>query len=131
MSLDYYDMIPPAQRAYLANNGWHFSKAAYEFAVKQMKNKDGKITPYTKSQVEEVLKLHQITLKDDLGYDAAYVATMCKSDYFGSSIVDEKHLALYIKDTLDDEDAGEGSVMRCWYAKMVSKGVPVPWEELL
>jgi len=47
---------------------------------------------------------------------------MCKADYYGSSITDEKHFVLYIKDTIDDEDAGDGTTMRRWYATMVANG---------
>jgi len=56
---------------------------------------------------------------------------MCKADYYGSSITDEKHFALYIKDTIDDEDAADGTTMRRWYATMVSNGDMVDWEEFV
>lgn len=56
---------------------------------------------------------------------------MCKADYYGSSISDEKHFALYIKDTIDDEDAGDGTTMRRWYATMVANGMMVDWEDVL
>ena len=56
---------------------------------------------------------------------------MCKADYYGSSITDEKHFALYIKDTIDDEDAGDGTTMRRWYATMVANGTMVDWEEFI
>jgi len=56
---------------------------------------------------------------------------MCKADYFGSSIVDEPHLALYIKDTIDDEDAGDGTTMRRWYATMVANGEVIDWEDFV
>ena len=36
---------------------------------------------------------------------------MCKADYYGSSIVDEKHFALYIKDKIDSKkEDGEKTV---------------------
>ena len=56
---------------------------------------------------------------------------MCKCDYWGSSIQDEAHLAQIIKDIADDDDAGDGEVMRCWYAKTVARGIPVDWEDML
>lgn len=129
--LDTYDMIPPDMRAYLANYGWHFNKKACDFAVGLMRDKDGKITPYIKSQVEELLKLHQITLNNDVSYDSTYVANMCKAYCLSSSVPDEKHLAHYVKDTIDNVDAADGTVMRCWYASMVAAGIPVEWSELL
>lgn len=66
-----------------------------------------------------------------VGYDYMFVANMCKADYYGSSIEDEKHFALYIKDTIDDEDAADGTTMRRWYATMVANGVMVDWEEFV
>lgn len=53
-------------------------------------------------------------------------------DYLGvSSITDERHFALYIKDTIDDEDAGDGTTMRRWYATMVANGTMVDWEDVI
>lgn len=49
----------------------------------------------------------------------------------GSSITDERHFALYIKDTIDDEDAGDGTTMRRWYATMVANGTMVDWEDVI
>lgn len=40
-------------------------------------------------------------------------------------------LAMYVKDVIDDEMAGDGEVMRCWDAEMTSRGIPVEWEEML
>ena len=52
---------------------------------------------------------------------------MCKADYFGSSITDEKHLCLYVKDVIDDVDGYDGIVFNRWYADMCRKGVQVDW----
>lgn len=52
-------------------------------------------------------------------------------NYYGSSITDERHFALYIKDTIDDEDAGDGTTMRRWYATMVANGTMVDWEDVI
>lgn len=59
------------------------------------------------------------------------IGNMCKADYYGSSITDERHFALYIKDTIDDEDAGDGTTMRRWYATMVANGTMVDWEDVI
>lgn len=129
--LDTYDTIAPDMRAYLGSYGWHFNKKVYTFAVQQMKSTAGKQMPYTKEDVEAMLKTHGVELKNNVGYDAVYVASMCKADYYGSSIADDKHMALFIKDTIDDVDAADGNVMRKWYASMVGAGIPVEWAELL
>ena len=60
--LDLYDDMPRDMRKYLSNNGWHFNKKACDFAVSLMKKenqstkKKEKIEPYTKEQVDEMLK---------------------------------------------------------------------------
>lgn len=59
------------------------------------------------------------------------VANMGKADLLKSSITDEQHLALYVKDVVDDVDAGDGEIMREWDAKMTSRGIAVDWEEIL
>ena len=60
-----------------------------------------------------------------------FVATMCKADYLGSSIKDENHLALYVKDTIDDVDASNETTFRRWLATMIGNGMPIDWDELL
>lgn len=64
-------------------------------------------------------------------YDCVYAANMCQADYLGSSITDQKHLALYVKDTLDDPDGEDGLVFNRWYADMCWKGVAIDWESML
>jgi len=56
---------------------------------------------------------------------------MGNNDFFGSSISDEKHLAMYVKDVIDDEDGYDGIVFNRWYADMVTSGIPIEWEEML
>ena len=63
--------------------------------------------------------------------EAVYVANMCKADFLGSSIIDEGHLALYVKDVIDDVDGYDGLVFNRWYADTVRKGIPVDWSEVL
>ena len=137
MPLDVYDIIPRPMQLYKQNCGWHFNERAAAFAVSLMKKRNpvnGKtepIEPLTKKQVEELLNKHGVKLENAVGHDCVYVANMCKADYLGSSIIDEKHMALYIKEVIDDVDAPDGTVMRQWYAKTVADGMPVPWEEFL
>lgn len=135
--LDLYDDMPRDMRKYLSNNGWHFNKKACDFAVSLMKKenpstkKKEKIEPYTKEQVDEMLKKYNVVLENNVGYDYVFVANMCKADYLKSSIADEHHLALYVKDTIDDIDAGGGVTMRRWYATMVANGEMVDWDDIL
>ena len=135
--LDTFDDIPKEMRVYLQHNGFHFNKKACEYAVRMMKRKNpssGKlepIEPYTKDQVDDMLKKYNITLNDTDGYDYVFVANMGKADYLKSSIPDEQHLAMYVADVINDPDAGDGTTMRRWYATMIANGVGVDWEEIL
>jgi hypothetical protein len=135
--LDTYDEIPRDMRTYLQHHGWHFGKRACEYAVGMMKkknpasNKIEKIEPYTKEQVEDMLTKYGVTIEDTSNYDYVFIANMGKADYLKSSIPDEHHLALYVKDVLEDPDAGDGVTMRRWYATMTANGVGVDWSEML
>ena len=53
------------------------------------------------------------------------------NDFLGSSIPDEKHLAQYVKDVIDDEDGYDGIVFNRWYADTVRIGIPIEWDEML
>ena len=97
--------------------------------ISLMKKNGKKLEPLTKEYVDKILQSNNISLVNNIGHDYLYVANMCKADYYGSSINDEKHFALFIKDTIDDEDAGDGTTMRRWYATMVANGIMVDWEE--
>ena len=56
---------------------------------------------------------------------------MAKADYLGSSIADSAHLALFIKDYIDDTDGYEGLPFNRWYADMCRNGVAIDWEEVV
>ena len=132
-----YDIKPKAFTNYLRYYGWHFSKALHDFAVSMMYKEDSngnkiEITPYTKEKVDELLKAHNIVLKNkNTIYDYVYVANMCKADLLGDSIPDEKHLAKYIKNVIDDPDGYDGIVMTRWYADMCKKGIAIDWTSML
>ena len=132
-----YDLMPAAQKVYLARYGWHFSKHAYMIAAKQMRKlnkstgKEEKVPIYTKEEVDALLQKHNITIENKGGYDYVFAAQMCRADYLGSSVPDEAHLAMYVHDVCDDVDAAPGTTMRRWVATMVANGDPVDWEELL
>ena len=126
-----YDDLPKAMRRYLTHNGWHFNKSLCDFAVSLMKKNGRSLDPVSKENVDKLLAQYKIQLDNNVGYDYVFVANMCKADYYGSSITDDKHVALYIKDTIDDEDASDGTTMRRWYATMVANGVMVDWDDTL
>lgn len=130
-----YDEIPEGMKRYINNYGCHFNKKLWEEATSRMyRITDGRreyITPYTKEQIENMLKTYGIEVKRGKLYDAAYVASMAKADYLGSSIVDEVHLALFVKDMLDDPDAEDGYVFNAFYAKSVFNNDPIDWDECI
>ena len=78
-----------------------------------------------------MLTRHNVKLENNQLYDYLFVANMCKADFLGSSIIDELHLTLYIKDVIDDADAYDGLVFNRWYADMCRKGIVIDWEEML
>ena len=129
VALDLYEDLPKNMRKYLMHNGWHFNKSLCDFAVSLMKKQGKKLDPLSKEFIDKLLDQHKIQLDNNVGYDYVFVANMCKADYYGSSITDDKHFALYIKDTIDDEDAADGTTMRRWYATMVSNGIVIDWDD--
>ena len=127
-----YENIPEGMVNYLSHNGKHFSKKMYEWAVSMMYKSDkSKITPITKEVFQNKLKTLGIVLNNDVLYDGMYVYCMAIADFYGSSIVDEKHLLLFVKDYIDDPDATDGFVFNRFYSDCCLKGEPIDWEYLL
>lgn len=130
--MDIYEMMPSGMNEYLSYYGWHFSKKLCEHAVKKMTDRQGKkITPYTKEQVEALMKQHNIQLENNEGYDAVYVANMAKADYLGSSITTEQHLMLFVKDFLDDKDGSKTKALDHYYADCIAGGKVILWEDMM
>lgn len=127
-SLDTYDDRPTSMKRYLRYYGQHFNKKLCTFAVSKMKH--GK-TPISKEKADEILSRHNVKLEHNELYDYIYVLNMGNNDFFGSSITDEKHLALYVKDVIDDEDGYDGIVFNRWYADTVRQGIPIEWDEMV
>lgn len=135
--LNDYDPIPDDMRAYLRNHDYTFSKKACEYAVSLMKKrnpttgKSERIEPWNKEQVDDLLKRNNIQLESNIGYNYVYVANMLKADKYKSSIPDEAHLALGIKDVIDDVDCSPYCVFLEWLAKMDGNGEPIEWSEMM
>ena len=135
--LDIYDERPREMKAYLSNFSSHFNKNMCDFAVSLMKKtnpatgKKERIEPISKEKVDELLTKHGIRIDNNVLYDYVYWANQGKADLLKSSVPDEQHLALYIKDMVDDPDAPDGMAMSMWYAKMIRAGEPIEWDEML
>lgn len=136
-ALDIYDDMPMPMHKYISQFGFHFNKKACDYAVSRMKkknpttNKLEPIEPWTKEQVEELLTRYGVQLENCVMYDHVYVANITKADYYKSSITDEAHIALYIKDTLDDADGSDELPFRYWLQRCVAMGEPVEFEDFL
>ena len=127
-SLDIYDDRPLSMINYLKYYGQHFNKKLCNFAVSKMKHGKPVIT---KEKCDEILQNAGIKLENNQLQDYVYVLNMGNNDFMGSSIIDEKHLAMYVKDVIDDKDGYDGIVFNRWYADMVTCGIPIEWEEML
>lgn len=114
-----YDIKPKSFINYLRYYGPHFNKNLCEFACKN---------EYTKEKVDALLKANNIEISNAKLYDTVYVANWCKSVFYGSSISDEKHLALFIKDIFDKES---DLIFNRWYADMAKKGISIDWEDMI
>lgn len=125
-------MQPSAKEMYIAEMGWHFNEKACQYAVQYLKDRNNKpIKPYSKEEVDELLKKQNVTLEKNRGWDYVYVASMAKSDMDGSPLADDKSIANYIKIVIDDADAADGEIMGCWYVKMIFRHIPVDWAMFL
>lgn len=134
---DSYTGLPSDMKRYLGHYGWHFNRKACDFAVSLMRRKEpetGKsvpVEPLPKERVDALCAQFGVRLEPKNAYDAVYLANMVKADFWKSSIEDERHLALYVGDVLNDPDAADGLVMRKWLVSMVAAGEPVYWEDFL
>jgi hypothetical protein len=130
--LDTYSAIPEEMLDYLSHHGKHFNKKMFEWAVSLMRKADGsKITPITKEVFDQKISANNINIQHDTLYDGMYVYCMALADFYGSSIVDEKHLLLFVKDYIDDPDAEDGFVFNRFYADCCLKGIPIDWDYML
>ena len=134
LPLDMYD-LPPEMVEYFRHYGRNFNKKMYEFAVSKMyKMRNGKkeaVPTVTKEQFDAVMNKYGIKLENDVMYNGVYVWAMATADFLGSSIPDEQHLALFVKDYIDDPDQVDGFVFNRFYSDCVLKGEPIDWEEML
>lgn len=128
MRLDTYDDRPSAMKRYLKYYGEHFNKKLCDFAVSKMKH--GKL-PVSKDKIDDVLNKYNVKLEHNELDDYVYVYNMGNNDFMGSSIPDERHLVLYVKDVIDDEDGYDGIVFNRWYADTVVQGIPIEWDEMI
>ena len=136
MRLDARDSFPSGMEEYLAQYGWHFSKKMCDWATSNMYKTDpsGKkisITRLKKEDVDKLLESNGVKLEHKLGYDYVFAANMCKADYLGSSVPDELHLALFVKNYVDDPDGYPELPFTRFYGDCIGTGTPINWEDML
>ena len=115
-----YDIKPEGFINYLRYYGNHFNKKLCDFAC------DCK--EYSKEKLDILLQTYKIEIPNAKLYDAVYVANWCKNTFYGSSIPDEKHLVLFIKDLFEKES---DLVFNRWYADIAKHGIPIEWDDMI
>ena len=129
--------LPEDMENYLSYYGYHFNKKLYDFAVGNMEKKDRqtgrkeRMSPVDIDNFEKGLKKYRVDVHEGEIYDAAYLASMVEADFWGSSIKDEEHMFLYIKDVLCDVDGYDGLVFCRFLADCSAKGTPIMWDRML
>lgn len=118
-----YDIRPEGFINYLRYYGPHFNKKLCEFACKQMQNKE-----YSKEKLDILLQSYNMEIPNAKLHDAVYIANWCKNVFYGSSIPDEKHFVLFIKDIFEKEPH---LIFNRWYADMAKQGIPIEWEDMI
>lgn len=118
-----YDIKPEGFVNYLRYYGQHFNKKLCDFACKQMNKKE-----YSKDKLDTLLQSYNIELPNAKLHDAVYIANWCVNTLYGSSIADEKHLILFIKDLFNKES---DLIFNRWYADMAKQGISIEWEDMI
>ena len=128
---DIYEAKPAGMETYLRNYGWHFSKKMYEFAVSNMKDKNKKsVQPVDRENLKA--QMNNAGFKDEFaGYDACYVYSMAKSDFYGSTLMSEPQIYSFVNDYLKDVDGYDGIAFTRFYADCIASGKVIIWEEML
>ncbi len=121
--LTIYDIRPGEFINYLRYYGEHFNKKLCDFACKQLPGRE-----YTKEKLDMLLQNHGIELNNSKLYDYVYVANWCRCTLYGSSISDEKHFVLFLKDIFEKES---NLIFNRWYADMAKQGIPIEWEDMI
>lgn len=126
-SLDTFDQLPDDMIRYLRYYGRHFNKKLCDYAVSKMKPSYKQHSLITRESLDNLKTSYAIKIEGEL-HDDVYTANMTANDFYGSSIEDDRHLLLHVKDILEDKDGYDGIVFNRWYADMCRKGIPIDWE---
>ena len=128
--------ISEGRAMYEDENHGLFSKKLAEWAISRMEVKDNatkevkKLKPRTLDDVKMVLKENNIEMPYEFIYTAWYLFNMALADY-SESIVDDKHRAIFVEETICDPDGMPENVLSCFEAKMCNAEIPIHWERML
>ena len=123
MDFTEYDIKPSGFVNYLRYYGPHFNRKLCEFACSQLSKKE-----YSKDSLDILLQSHNLDIPNAKLHDLVYVANWCKSVFGGSSIADEKHFVLFLKDIFEHEG---DLIFNRWFADMAKRGIPIEWEDMI
>lgn len=132
--MKYY--MSEAEADYMDMYQGQFSHKLAKKAIEMMEVKDETsgalkpLVPHSVEEVEAVLKENGVKIPEEQIYTAWYLFHMCKADY-KKSLEDNKHIALYIEETLCDPDGDPSDVLCCFVAKMQNAGIAIHWERYL
>lgn len=118
-----YDIKPESFLNYLRYYGPHFNRKLSEFACSCLGKQE-----LSKEQLDNLLQSNNIEIPNAKLYDIVYVANWCRNVFYGSSITDEKHFVLFIKDLFEKES---DLIFNRWYADMAKQGIPIEWEDMI
>lgn len=111
---------------YLSKYGKHFNEELCKYAISLM---DHDKKALSKEQVDKILN-NKIPEKNKL-WDYVFVTNMAYNDFYGSSLKDEEHLALYVKDYIDDKDGYDGLPFCRWYTDMEGKNICINLDDMI
>ena len=116
---------------YLRYNGPHFSKKLAEWAISKMKKNGKTLKATSKEEIDKIMDTLGIQVTNNMLYDYIYVYHMAKADFYGSSLENDKQLAKYVKDYIDDEDGYDGIAFNRFLADCARKGIAIDWESVI
>lgn len=129
--LDISSRMPSEMQDYIENYGFHFSKKACDYALRDLKKDGSPVTPMTKEQADEMFKKYNVTLKNNVLYDAVYKLAYEKCNHFGKSLPNEQMLAMHVQEDLDAMGNTGEEVFREWIADRIGQGNPIDWYSIL
>lgn len=125
-----------AEANYMDMYQGQFSYKLAKKAIEMMEVKDEStgttksLVPHSIEEMGAVLNENNVKIPEEQIYTAWYLFNMVFADY-KKSLEDNKHIALYIEETLCDPDGDPSDVLCCFVAKMQNAGIAIHWERYL